>query len=330
MEIGILAQYNFDNIPKWQKHPEIYHDFNAVQDIVNALVGSFHQVRTWGNFSEFYNDISNGRARIDLLLPLLENCFSRSNNGLIPAFLIMQGVPFIGNDIYVNTITSDKKLLKDLCTLWGIPTPIGFLIDHDNVGHLDVLFRMHHMDFPVVVKYRYGTMSYRTWRVGNMATLNILAKQMLEQNDGEILCETYIEGKELTVPIVGTGTNARVLSVIEYTDGEHRPLTLYDRRWKTELDEQVLLCRPSIPEPVMQKIIDYSMRLYCNIGFHDLGRMDFRLSQQGVPFLLEANSIPNLSINSAFDPQSYGCPHPFAEILNDIVSSAVARYDMKS
>ena len=55
---------------------------------------------------------------------------------------------------------------------------------------------------------------------------------MVSQNNGAILCEQYIEGKEISVPVIGTAPDEKILSVIEYTDSEKNPLEIYDEFWK--------------------------------------------------------------------------------------------------
>lgn len=145
---------------------------------------------------------------------------------------------------------------------------------------------------------------------------------LMEEPGSSVLCQEYIAGQEFTVPIINTGDLAQVLAVIQYVGPEENSLELYDLQWKNEFDDQVQLV--PLPEfaSLSQTIQKQCLALYRCIHFRDMARFDLRITDAGDIYFLEANCLPNLSYDSAFDPQSYGGAATFDDVLLNIIRSA--------
>lgn len=261
---------------------------------------------------------------VDLVFPCIECCFERNTNGFIPSILQMKNIPYIGNDSYINTIVSDKYLFSNIANFLEIATPKAVLINKSDP--LNLSKHIQEIELPCILKYRYGSMSYHTTKISDFVQLEKQINFMVSQNNGPILCEKYIEGQELSVPVIGTAPNEKILAVIEYTDSMNNPLEIYDDFWKGENDFQVNLNSLNVSLPVIKKIIYSVHKIYRYLNYKDYARFDFRLSHQGIPYLLEGNPLPALAYESAFDPFSYGGDMSFGEVLSQIVESAIKRY----
>jgi D-alanine-D-alanine ligase len=325
MKIGILFQnFNIHKIP-WQKNCEIYYrTAHRVEEMAEALIEVGHEVQVFSSLDDFLKNFSS--EPVDIVFPCIECCFERNTNGFIPAILQMKGIPFVGNDSYINTIAADKYLFKNIANLLGINTPKSKLIYNQDIVNLSK--HIHELKAPYIVKYRYGSMSYHTKKIHDFQELQEQINFMLSQNNGPVLCEEYIDGREISVPVIGNSPNEEIVAVVEYTDSGIRPLKIYDTFWKGQNDSQVELVAIEHSLPYIKKIICYVHRMYQYLNYHDYARFDFRLDVQGTPFLLEGNPLPALSYESAFDPISYGKNRLFSTILSKIVNSAAERYEL--
>ena len=261
---------------------------------------------------------------VDLVFPCIECCFERNANGFIPSILQMKNVPFIGNDSYINTIVSDKYLFSNIANFLGIHTPKAVLIN--KCDQVNLINHIQEIELPCLLKYQYGSMSYHTTKVSDFIQLERQINFMISQKNGPILCEEYIEGRELSVPVIGTAPNEQILAVIEYTDSNNKPLEIYDDFWKRDNDFQVNLNPLDVSLPSTKEIISSVRKIYKYLKYKDYARFDFRLNPQGVPYLLEGNPLPALAYESAFDPYSYGKNMSFEAVLSQIVESAAKRY----
>lgn len=329
MKIGILMQTDNKKPLLWQKHPEIYtRTKKRVYQMKKILIQSGYDVEVYECLMSFLDDLQHNDVKFNLIFYAIESCFNRSTNGFIPSLLHMQGIPFIGNDSYINTIVSDKFLLKHIAASIGISVPKSVLITIDSWVQNKMIF-LNNIKFPCVLKYRYGSMSYHTYKVNSQLALNKYVNFMLRQENGPILCEEYISGKELSVPVIGNPPTEEVLSIVEYISDTGIPMEIYDYLWKGELDKHVTLLPIDKAEPYAEIIKDNVHKLYRFLGFQDYARFDFRLSDNNIPFLLEANPLPALAYESAFDPKSYGLESSFEEIINKIFDASIERNKIK-
>lgn len=325
MRIGILSQTNNKMPLLWQRNSEIYtRTEKRIYQIADILKQYGHSVKIYTSFIEFHDEYCKTGLSVDLIFYAIESCFNRNANGILPAFFTMNNVPFIGNDLYVNVITSDKVLLKDIASHLGFQTPLAFTICKQEwlENSASIISKTV---FPCVLKYRYGSMSYHTAKIDTKSEFINQVNFMLNENNGELLCEEYIDGRELTVPIIGNSPNPNVLAIVEYKDNKGKSLELYDTLWKGPYDKYVTLKPINDTTNYTKSMIETSLKLYQYLDFCDFGRFDFRLSKDNVPYLLEANPIPALAYESAFDPQSYGIDITFGQVINEIVLGAAKR-----
>lgn len=327
MKIGILFQdIRAPKIP-WQKNQNIYNrTARRTIEMAKALNEAGYEATVFSSLEEFLDKTII--EPVDLVFPCIECCFERNSNGFIPTILQMKGIPFIGNDSYINTIVSDKYLFKNIARTLGIRTPKSKLIQkQDSLGLLEYI---HGIKLPCILKYQYGSMSYHTIKISDFKQLKEQINYMIAQDNGPILCEEYIEGQELSVPVIGTAPNEQILAVIEYTDSNKNPLKIYDDFWKGKNDYQVELTALNDSLPSIKEVIHSVHKIYRYLNYKDYARFDFRLDSQGKSYLLEGNPLPALAYESAFDPASYGRDISFGTVLSLITENAVKRYGLIS
>src|SRR5262249_53262439 len=81
----------------------------------------------------------------------------------------------------------------------------------------------------------------------------------------------------------------------------------------------------SVTPDLLQRLHDLALRAYRVLGVRDYGRVDFRVTSSGEPFILEANPNPDLSPEAALADglQAAGTSH--AEFVVQLVHRALAR-----
>lgn len=325
MRIGILFQDTETKKISWQKNHKIYNrTARRTKEMAKALIETGYEATIFFSLEEFFSKLIT--EPVDLVFPCIECCFERNSNGFISTLLQVKNIPFIGNDSYINTITSDKYLFKNIAKSLGIRTPKSTLL-HKQDSLKSIKF-INEIKIPCILKYQYGSMSYHTVKVSDIEQLKEQISFMLAQDNGPILCEEYIEGKEISVPVIGTAPNERILAVIEYTDSSQNPLDIYDDFWKGENDSQVRLTALNESLPSINKIINSVHKIYRYLNYKDYARFDFRLDSKGQPYILEGNPLPALAYESAFDPISYGRNISFSTVLSQITENAAKRYGL--
>jgi len=103
----------------------------------------------------------------------------------------------------------------------------------------------------------------------------------------ELLVEQFVQGAEITVPVI----NATALEAIEIVS----PSGFYDwdAKYVYNNGQTEYFCPPrSLPENVIKLAKEYALKFYHAAGCRDILRVDFIVDADGVPRVLEGNSLP--------------------------------------
>lgn len=133
----------------------------------------------------------------------------------------------------------------------------------------------------------------------------------------EILVEKYIHGRELTVGIVGD----KILPVLEVftANGWYN----FDSKYKdVKTDYEV---PANLEKSIEVKIKSIALDVYKSLGARDFARIDFRLSSDNKPYVLELNSIPGFTNNSLLPKAAAAIGINFIDLCQKIVEMALAR-----
>jgi D-alanine-D-alanine ligase len=110
-----------------------------------------------------------------------------------------------------------------------------------------------------------------------------------------VLCEEFIDGIELTCPVLGSGTQARALPVIRIAapDGN------YDYEHKYFSDDTGYHCPSGLPPEEEAEVQRLVVAAYRALGCRGWGRADLmRRASDGKFFLLEMNTSPGMTGHS--------------------------------
>ncbi len=266
----------------------------------------------------------------------------------MPALLEMMRIPYTGSKVMTLALALDKPMTKRILTYHDLPTPDFQLFEREDET-LDP--QMH---FPLFVKpSREGT------GMGVSAKSIVHDEKELKDQVAYILCkykqtalvETYVEGREVTVGMVGNLTRPAArrlpenLDEIRIVEGlqffpplevDLKPYletdTVYSNRLKVQLAEDLTyLC----PAPLDQEQVDelnwLAAAVFRVTGARDFSRVDFRLDANNnwKPYILETNPLPGLSpgiSDIVIEAAAAGFDH--TELILMILHQAMKRFGM--
>ncbi|MBI5477267.1 MAG: ATP-grasp domain-containing protein [Deltaproteobacteria bacterium] len=272
----------------------------TVEAVAAALVTAGHEVEK----IEVSGPASHLAARIeacapDLIFNTAEGRRGRAREAFYPAFFEELGFPYTGSDAYVLTVTLDKWLTKEVLRAHGIDSPRGRLVtpaEYRQQGEAASLG----LAFPVIVKPNYEGSSKG---IGEDAVARD-GKQLLKILDRALeayplgmLCEEFIPGTDISVPFLeGCGDEGLLLPVEFVVDPAARSrLNIYEYRLKHAESAQVQArCPADLPRDVTARVRALAKTVMRTLGVRDLGRVEFRLGEDGRIFLLEVNALPSL------------------------------------
>jgi D-alanine-D-alanine ligase len=320
----------------------------TVQFLVEAI-------RAGGHICEFLEgDITIidtvRKFKPDICFNICESHFGDAREAQVPAILEKLRIPYTGSQVTCLALTLDKPMTKRILTYHDLPTPEFQTFERVNEP-LDPK-----MQFPLFVKpSREGTgmgVSKKSI-VYNENELREQVQIMIEKYQQAALVETFIEGREVTVGMVGNlmGPVARRIPFDENLPRIQAGLrffppmevdlspffetdVVYDNRLKVALADQLnYLCPAPLEEDLVDELNWLAAAVFRVTGALDVARVDFRLNagENWKPYILEINPLPGLSpgiSDIVIEAAADGVNH--TELVNMILETALQRYGLIS
>jgi D-alanine-D-alanine ligase len=137
--------------------------------------------------------------------------------------------------------------------------------------------------------------------------------------DRDVMAEQFIDGRELTVALLGSREEAVALPVVEIRAPEGN----YDYRNKYFTDDTEYLCPAPLPEAMTREIIRIAMAAYQAVACEGWGRVDFMLSaRDDKPYLLEVNTSPGMTGHSLVPMAARAAGLSYEDLVLTIAASA--------
>lgn len=322
MKIGITynikEQYGFTSLDL------NFTDFLNAEDVTFAketLEKCGHEVVLLGNAQQMIRNL-NQNVSVDLVFNLAWGHRGRNREGLIPAILEGYGIAHTGTDSFGCSLCLDKIQTKLIASFLGIPTPNFFCVTKNT---WDQYKAASPLPFPIVMKpSSEGTGMGVTLVSSDLEYRNTLNRLCLLYPEEPILCETYIKGDEVTVPILENVQGLYAVGVLSILDAQGKPIELYDANIKTSHTYQKRLS--TLPRKVNEAVEAYSCRLYSFLQGQGYGRADFRIAEDGTPYFLEMAPLPLLAPYSSFNLCASLKNMTNEEVFQQIIQAACRKY----
>jgi D-alanine-D-alanine ligase len=215
----------------------------------------------------------------------------------VPALLEVMGIPYTGADPQCIAFCYDKSLVRGIAKEMEIPVPEAIFIKPE-----DTTFELP-FPFPAIVKPNFGDASFGITQssvVNNPEELVSAISTIREKfgYDKPILVEEFLQGKDLSVGIIGNPSESYTLLPVIEEDYSSLPEGLpkicgYEAKWLPDSPYWNLKSiHANLPEGVENFIVECCLRLFERLGCKDYSRFDWRLDSEGTPKLLEVNPNP--------------------------------------
>ncbi|MGZ6131165.1 MAG: D-alanine--D-alanine ligase family protein [Myxococcaceae bacterium] len=308
------------------------------QQTVDALAGAIDRLGHRLERFEVSGPASRTVARLeayspDLIFNTAEGRRGRFREAFYPALFDELGFPYTGSDAYALAVTLDKQLTKLILRDHDVRTP-GW----QYVEKLEELTASA-LRFPVIVKPNFEGSSKGITQdsvAETVAELEDKVRRALERYPAGILVEEYISGRDLTVPYLAAVENDYdgVLAPVEYVVdpglSRQRRYAIYDYALKTSEDKAVSVKAPaSIPAGIADELRRTAQTVFRLTDCRDLGRIDFRLSDAGVPYFLGINALPSLEPGAGIFAAAELDGLHFDAVIGSVIQAAARRHGIK-
>jgi D-alanine-D-alanine ligase len=212
-------------------------------------------------------------------------------DGTVQGALELLGIPYTGSGVLASAIAMDKVMTKRVWMAEGIPTPRYQWLAPDDQARERVRTVPDDLGLPLIVKPPREGSSIGVTKVKGYSDMAEAVK-LAAQYDPDVLCEEFIEGDEVTCPVLGEGATAFALPVLRIVAPEGN----YDYENKYFKDDTQY---PKLEGPEAEEIQRIVVQAYRALGCRGWGRADVMIrAKDRKPFLLEMNTSPGMTGHS--------------------------------
>ncbi|HXD06544.1 MAG TPA: D-alanine--D-alanine ligase [Burkholderiaceae bacterium] len=235
----------------------------------------------------------------DLKREGFQRCFialhgRHGEDGTVQGALELLGIPYTGSGVMACAIAMDKVMTKRVWLAEGLPTPRYVRLGPEERSLERVRGVPDELGLPLIVKPPREGSSIGVTKVEGYSQMQE-AVALSSKYDPDVLCEEFIEGDEVTCPVLGEGGNARALPVIRIVP----PEAGYDYQNKYFTDDVRYLVPSGLPPEEEQEIQRIVVEAYRTLGCRGWGRADLMIrARDRKPFLLEMNTSPGMTGHS--------------------------------
>lgn len=302
---------------------EEYDSEQTIDAIAQAINAAGHRARKLGGGRRFLEAML--KAPPELVFNIAEGFGSRSREAHVPAVCELLKVPVTHSDPLTLALSLDKGMAKRVVASAGLATPEYAIITSE--AELDAL----ELPLPLIAKplFEGSSMGIRTRsRIAEATQIRPTILGILSDYQQPVLVEVFQTGPELTVGVLGTGPEARVLGMMEVVP-RNTPLSEFvyslevKRNYQAEVEYQA---PPRRPPELIGAVERLALECHRLLGCRDVSRVDIRLGGDGVPRFIELNPLPGLHpVNSDLIILAQGYGVSFEALIAAIVKSAIAR-----
>ena len=219
----------------------------------------------------------------------------------VAGLLEWSGIPYTGSPPQALSLARAKHTTKMVLRSAGVPTAAFMVIDQLPVPTCK-------LRWPVIVKAAKQDASVGLDQNSVCTDAKQLEQRVayiLETYGAPVLVEEFIDGREFNVAVVEM-PELRYLPPAEILFEKHVgewPILTYAGKW-TPGSNAYESTPPKYPAdisgPLARKLGKIAVKAFGLIGCRDYGRVDFRVSAAGKPYVLEINPNPEISDEAGF------------------------------
>ncbi|MFM8766853.1 MAG: D-alanine--D-alanine ligase [Rubrivivax sp.] len=239
-------------------------------------------------------------------------------DGTVQGALELLGLPYTGSGVMASAIAMDKVMTKRVWRAEGLPTPRWLWLAPERQQREAVMAVPDELGLPLIVKPPREGSSIGVTKVTGYSEMQE-AVRLASRHDPDVLCEEFIEGEEVTCPVLGSGASARALPVVRI----QAPEGAYDYQNKYFTDDVIYHCPSGLPSAEEAEIQRIVLEAYRSLGCRGWGRADLMIrARDRQPFLLEMNTSPGMTSHSLVPMSAKAAGMPYPELCLHLLAQA--------
>ena len=235
-------------------------------------------------------------------------------DGSLQGALEQLGIPYTGSGVMASSVAMDKIFTKKIWMSHQLQTPKFAILN----AKTELRRVPDALGLPLIIKPPHEGSTIGITKVNGYSDMQE-AFSLAAQFDDEVLAEEFIQGRELTVAVLGAGDQAYALPIVEIV----APQGNYDYQNKYFTDDTQYLCPAPLDAALTQKIQAMSVEAFRALNCEGWARVDVLLrTSDNEPYLIEINTSPGMTSHSLVPMAARQAGMSYEEICTEILAGA--------
>ncbi len=260
--------------------------------------------------------LATDAADIDAAFILLHGL--HGEDGTVQGLLELLGIPYQGAGVLGSAMAMDKNLAKTIYRLHGLPVAdweMATVAGIDRPGRI-----LDRLRLPLVIK---------PVRQGSSLGMSIVRRPeelpaalgKAFQYDREVMVEEFIQGREITVGVLGND-DPEALPLVEIIPDKRFDFFDYDAKYKEGASREI--CPAKVSDAIREKAQQYALAAHRALQLSGYSRTDMIIAGEEL-VLLETNTIPGMTPTSLLPQAAAAHGLDFPALLDKLIELGIKR-----
>lgn len=237
-------------------------------------------------------------------------------DGHMQAYWELLEIPYTGCGFYQSSLTFNKRDTLSVLTKFDIPKAKSIYLSKGDA--IDGNKIVSELGLPFFVK---PNQSGSSLGVSMVSTLDDFQKALdfAFAEDNDILIESYLNGREVSVGVIKYNGETKVMGITEILS--QNSFFDYEAKYLGKSEE---ITPANLSEEIKNKVEETAKKVYDALGMTGFSRTDF-IIMNDIPHFIEINTNPGLSPQSIFPQQAAHTQMAMSDLLDNEIQLALHR-----
>jgi len=235
-------------------------------------------------------------------------------NGALVAYFDLLGIKHTSAPFYQMSLTFNKRDTLSVIKEYGIQTANSYYMhQRDEINTVKIIEKV---GLPCFVKPNRSGSSFGISKVYKEENLEDAIMKACKE-DEEILIESFLDGKEVSVGIIEYQGKIEVLPITEIVS--ENDFFDYDAKYEGKSKE---ITPARISDVEKKKVINTARKVYRVLNMSGFSRSEFILVD-GEPYFLEINTVPGMTEESLLPQQAKEASISLTDLFDNAIQMAL-------
>ena len=264
------------------------------------------------NKDDFSVDLGDELIHFEIALIMIHG--SPGEDGTLQSYFEILNIPYTGCSSYTSALTFNKRDCISVLKKYDIPTAKSVYLNKSEFLDEDEILKK--VGLPCFVKANKSGSSYGVFKVNAKNELSTSLKNAFKYDD-EILIESFLDGKEVSVGVMKFNDVIKVFGITELIS--ENDFFDYNAKYNGQSQE---ITPAKISEVQRKNVSEMAIKIYSKLRIKGFSRSEF-IFIGDTPYFLELNSIPGMTQESIFPKQAKKSGISLEDLISELIKQAI-------